>query len=155
MSVNKAILVGYVGNNPELKRFDNGGAITSFSLATSERGYKLQNGTDVPERTDWHNISVRGKLAEVIEKYVFKGSHLYVEGKIRTRSYEVNNEKRYITEIHADTIDFLSKKEEGQGANNSTANTQQQTQAQRQPKGMYEHMEEQKQQATHYDDLPF
>ena len=142
MAINKVILVGYVGNNPELKRFNNGSAIASFSLATSERGYTLQNGTQVPERTDWHNISVRGKLAEIIEKYVFKGSHLYVEGKIRTRSYEVNNEKRYITEIHADTIDFLSKKEDSQdqGTNNVNANTQQQSQTQ---------------QDSGSDDLPF
>ncbi|MCE5331212.1 MAG: single-stranded DNA-binding protein [Bacteroidales bacterium] len=112
MSVNKAILVGNVGKDPEIRYFEKDVAVANFTLATTERGYTLQNGTQVPERTEWHNIVVRRGLVEVVEKYVKKGMQLYVEGKIQTRSWEKDGIKRYITEILADNIMLLGKKPE-------------------------------------------
>ncbi|MDR2680975.1 MAG: single-stranded DNA-binding protein [Tannerella sp.] len=109
MSLNKVILIGNVGKDPDVRYFDSGSAVANFSLATSERGYKLSNGTEVPERTEWHNISVSRDRAQFVEKYVKKGSLVYVEGKIRTRNYDdKDGNKRYITEIVADRIEFYS-----------------------------------------------
>lgn len=109
MSLNKVILIGNVGKDPVVKYFDNGNAIANFSVATSERGYTLSNGTEVPERTEWHNIVANRDRAQFVEKYVKKGSMVYVEGKIRTRNYDdQTGVKRYVTEIHADRIEFFS-----------------------------------------------
>lgn len=109
MSLNKVILIGNVGKDPDVRYFDSGSAIASFPLATSERGYTLANGTVIPERTEWHNIVARRDLVSFVEKWVKKGSGLYVEGKIRTRTYDDQNGiKRYVTEIHADRIEFYS-----------------------------------------------
>lgn len=109
MSVNKVILIGNVGRDPEVRYLDSGVAVATFPLATSERGYTLQNGTQVPERTEWHNIVLWRGLAEVAEKYVHKGDRLYIEGKIRTRSYDdQNGVKRFVTEIFADNMEMLS-----------------------------------------------
>ncbi|OIP82294.1 MAG: single-stranded DNA-binding protein [Porphyromonadaceae bacterium CG2_30_38_12] len=112
MSVNKVILVGNVGKDPEVRYFDKDVAVANFSLATTDRGYTLQNGTQVPERTEWHNIVARRGLAELAEKYIKKGSQLYVDGKIQTRSWEKDGVKRYITEVVAETIQLLGKKPE-------------------------------------------
>ena len=87
MSVNKVILLGNVGQDPQVKYFDTGSAVATFRLATTDRAYTLQNGTQVPERTEWHNIVASNRLAEIVDKYVHKGDKLYLEGKIRTRSY--------------------------------------------------------------------
>ena len=96
MSLNKVILIGNVGRDPEVRYFDSGAAVANFPLATSERGYTLANGTVVPERTEWHNVVVRRDLVSFVEKWVKKGSGLYVEGKIRTRSYDdQSGVKRY------------------------------------------------------------
>lgn len=109
MSVNKVILLGNVGKDPDVRYLDTGIAVASFSLATTERGYTLQNGTQVPERTEWHNIVLWRGLAEIAEKYVKKGDKLYIEGKIKSRSYDdQQGVKRYITEIFADQMEMLS-----------------------------------------------
>ena len=109
MSLNKVILIGNVGKDPDVRYFDNGNAIANFPLATSERGYKLANGTEIPERTEWHNIVASRDRAQFVEKYVKKGSLVYVEGKIRTRNYDdKDGNKRYVTEIFADRIEFYS-----------------------------------------------
>jgi len=109
MSLNKAIIIGNVGRDPVIKYFDNGNAIANFSVATSERGYTLSNGTEVPERTEWHNIVANRDRAQFVEKYVKKGSMVYIEGKIRTRNYDdQSGAKRYVTEIHADRVEFFS-----------------------------------------------
>ncbi len=111
MSVNKVILLGNVGKDPEVKYFDSERAVATFSLATTERGYTLQNGTQVPDRTDWHNIVVSNRLAQVVDKYVHKGDKLYIEGKIRTRSYnDKSGAQRYVTEIYVDTMEMLTPK---------------------------------------------
>ncbi|MBU3854778.1 MAG: single-stranded DNA-binding protein [Candidatus Paraprevotella stercoravium] len=109
MSLNKVMLIGNVGKDPDVRYLDNGVAVASFPLATTERGYRLQNGTEVPDRTDWHNIVLWRGLAEVAEKYVHKGDKLYIEGKIKNRSYDdQNGVKRYITEIFADNMEMLT-----------------------------------------------
>ena len=116
MSVNKIILLGNVGKDPEVRYFDNGGAVANFTLATTERGYTAANGTQVPDRTEWHNIVLWRGLAEIAEKYVKKGSKIYLEGKIRTRSYDdASGNKRYVTEIWGDNMELLDRKPDAQG----------------------------------------
>ena len=103
------MLIGNVGNEPEVKYVEQGVAVGSFRLATTERGYTLQNGTQVPERTEWHNVVVWRRLAETVEKYVHKGDKLYVEGRLRYRSYDDKKGMRqYVTEIYADNMELLS-----------------------------------------------
>lgn len=109
MSLNKVILIGNVGKDPDVRYFDSGVAVANFPLATSERGYTLANGTVVPERTEWHNVVVRREQVAFVEKWVKKGSGVYVEGKIRSRSYDdQTGVKRYVTEIHADRVEFFN-----------------------------------------------
>lgn len=109
--MNKVMLIGNVGKEPEIKYVDAGVCVASVTLATTERGYKLQNGTEVPERTEWHNIVLWRGLAEIIEKYVHKGDKLFVEGQIHTRNYEDRNGvRRYVTEIWAESLEMLSPK---------------------------------------------
>lgn len=111
MSINKVILLGNVGQDPRVKYFDSGSAVATFSLATTDRAYTLSNGTHIPERTEWHNIVASNRLAEVIDKYVRKGDKLYVEGKIRTRSYaDQTGATKYITEVYIDNMEMLSPK---------------------------------------------
>lgn len=111
MSVNKVILLGNVGRDPEVRYLDTGIAVASFSLATTDRAYTLANGTQVPEKTEWHNLVLWRGLAETAEKYVHKGDKLYVEGKIRTRTYDdQSGAKRYVTEIFVDSMEMLTPK---------------------------------------------
>lgn len=116
MSVNKAILVGNVGKDPEVRYLDSGIAVATITLATTERGYTLANGTSVPDRTEWHNIVAWRGLAEIAEKYIKKGTQLYVEGKITTRKWEKDGIARYSTEIVAENIELLGKRPEGSAA---------------------------------------
>ena len=115
MSVNKAILVGNVGKDPEVRYFEKDVAVAHFTMATTERAITLANGTQVPERTEWHNIVAWRGLATLAEKYIRKGAQIYVEGKIQTRPYEKDGIKRYTTEINAETIQLLGKKPETNG----------------------------------------
>ena len=109
MSVNKVILIGNVGKDPDVRYLDSGVAVAKFSLATTERGYTLQNGTQVPDRTEWHNIVLWRGLAQTAEKYVHKGDKLYIEGKLRSRSYDdQNGVTRYVVEIYADNMEMLT-----------------------------------------------
>lgn len=109
MSLNKVQLIGNVGKDPDVRYLDNGVAVAAFPLATTERGYTLANGTQVPERTEWHNIVLWRGLAETAEKYVHKGDKLYIEGKIRSRSYDDQNGiKRYVVEIFGDNMEMLT-----------------------------------------------
>ena len=108
MSVNKVILLGNVGRDPDVRYPSQGQIVATFPLATSDRAYRTQAGTQVPERTEWHNIVMWGRNAEVAEKYVKKGNRLYIEGRLRTRNWEdKNNIKRYITEIYVDSFEML------------------------------------------------
>jgi single-strand DNA-binding protein len=107
--VNKVILVGNVGRDPEIRHLEGGVTVARFSLATSEV-YKNKEGQRV-EQTEWHNVVVWRGLADVAEKLVHKGSMLYVEGKLRTRSWEdKDHNKRYTTEIVADVMTLLNRK---------------------------------------------
>jgi len=110
MSVNKVILLGHVGKDPEVRYIDKDIAVANFTLATTERAITLANGTQVPERTEWHNIVAWRGLAKVAEKYIKKGTQIYVDGKIQTRSYEKDGIKRYTTDIIAENITLLGKK---------------------------------------------
>lgn len=107
--MNIAILKGHVGQDPKITTFDNGGKVAQFTLATTERGYKKQDGSEVPDKTDWHNCVVRRSgLAGICEQYVKKGTPLLLTGKIRTREYQDNDGKsRYITEILVDEMELL------------------------------------------------
>lgn len=109
MSVNKVILVGNVGRDPEVRHLDKGVAVARFSLATTEN-YTSKTGEKV-SNTEWHNIVAWRGLAEVVEKYVKKGSQLYIEGRLRTRDYDKDGVKHYATEINADTMQLLGKRE--------------------------------------------
>ena len=112
MSVNKVILVGNVGKDPEVRYLDKNVAVANFTLATTERGFTMQNGNLVPERTEWHNIVAWRASAEYAEKYIRKGAQLYVEGKIQTRTWEKDGIKRYTTEIYVESFQLLGKKPE-------------------------------------------
>ena len=109
MSLNKVILIGNVGRDPEIRNLSNNSVVARFSLATSER-FKLKSG-EIQDQTEWHNIVCWRGLAELAEKYIKKGSRLYIEGRIRTNSWvdKNTNEKRYTTEIHADNIILLDR----------------------------------------------
>lgn len=121
MAVNKVILVGNVGKDPEIRHLDSGIAVASFSLATSE-SYKAKNGERVTT-TEWHNIVLWRGLAEVAEKYVKKGSKLYLEGKITSRQYEKDGQTKYFTEIVANNMVMLDSKNQGGDAENQNQTT--------------------------------
>ena len=109
--MNKVMLIGNVGLDPDVRFVDQGVCVAQSRLATSERGYTLANGTDVPERPEWHNVVLWRQLAETVDKYVKKGDKLYIEGKIHTRSYEDKQGRtRYITEIWAEAMEMLTPK---------------------------------------------
>ena len=113
MSVNKVILLGHVGKDPEVRYPQAGQAVATFPLATSDRAYTTGNGAQIPERTEWHNIVMWGKNAELAEKYIKKGMQLYIEGKIRSRVWEDRNQiKRTVVEIYVDTVEFVGRKSE-------------------------------------------
>lgn len=106
-SVNKVILIGNVGNDPEVRYLDRGIAIANFNLATTERGYIMQNGTQVPDRTEWHSVVLFRNLAEWSERYLKKGMKIYVEGKLQTRKWEKDGQMRQRTEIIAEIVRVL------------------------------------------------
>lgn len=110
MGVNKVILIGNVGKDPDVRHLDSGVTVASFPLATSETYRNKEN--EKVTNTEWHNIVIWRGLAEVVEKYVKKGDPLYLEGKIRTRSYDdKDGNKKYITEIVVDNMQMLGSKQ--------------------------------------------
>lgn len=109
--MNKVMLIGNVGKEPEVRYVDQGQAVARVTLATTERGYTLQNGTQVPDRTEWHNVILWRKLAEVVDRYVHKGDKLYIEGRIHYATYDDKQGKRqHYTEIWADNMEMLTPK---------------------------------------------
>jgi len=112
MSVNKAFILGRVGKDPQVSHINDTKKV-SFSMATTDRGYTKQDGTQVPDRTEWHNIVAWRNLADVCEKYVHKGDLLYIEGKITNRSWEKDGQTRYITEIVAEVVELFPKSQNG------------------------------------------
>ena len=107
--VNKVILVGRLGKDPEVRNLDNGAVVANFSLATSE-SYKDRTTGERKEVTEWHNIVLWRGLAEIAQKYLHKGDMVYVEGKLRTRSWEKDGVTRYTTEVVADNMTMISTK---------------------------------------------
>lgn len=108
--LNKAQVIGHLGQGPKITQGRNG-VIASFSVATTEKGYTTRDGVQVPERTEWHNIVCFGRIAEVVQAYLKKGSKVFVEGKMRTRSYDdKNGVKRSIMEINAELLEMLDNK---------------------------------------------
>ena len=141
--MNTITLIGYVGKDAESRTFDNGSKVTSFTLATTERGYTLQNGDKVPDQTDWHNIVCNRHLAEFAEKWARKGQPFLITGRVRYREYTNQaGEKRYITEVIARSIEFLPSKKQDKGDT---------------PNAEADHGESQAQTMTseQVDDLPF
>lgn len=109
MSYNKVLLIGNVGKDPDVRHLESGAVVAQFTLATSER-YKDKSGA-IQELTEWHNIVCWRQLAEIAEKYISKGTQIFVEGKIRTRNWtDQSGAKRYTTEIYADNIRLLGRK---------------------------------------------
>lgn len=123
--VNKVILVGNLGKDPEVRHLDSGRAVANFSLATSE-SYKNRNGERVTN-TEWHNIVLWSPLAEIAEKFLKKGNQIYVEGKLTTRSYDDRDgNKRYITEVVGNNLTMLGGRGDdfnGGGGNSSSASS--------------------------------
>ena len=110
MSINRITLLGNVGGDPEIRTIDGGAKVATLTLATTERSYTKRDGTVIPERTEWHNIVLWRGLADIAEKYIKKGTKLYIEGPLRTRSYEDRNGvKRYVAEVYADNLELLSQ----------------------------------------------
>ena len=103
------MLIGNVGQEPEIRYVDNDVAVARLSLATTERGYTLQNGTQVPDWTDWHTVILWRKLAKIVEEYVHKGDKLYIEGRIRYVSFnDKQGARRMATEIWAENMEMLT-----------------------------------------------
>jgi len=112
MGINKVILVGNVGRDPEIKSLPSGTRLATFSLATTDRRFKDESGNP---RTEWHNLVAWGRLADIVEQYVSKGKQLYIEGQIRTRSYEQDGQKKYFTEIHIQEMELLGGRPSSDG----------------------------------------
>ncbi|CAA0233083.1 single-stranded DNA-binding protein [Tenacibaculum maritimum] len=110
-TVNKVILIGHLGDEVKMRYFEGGNAVGRFSLATNESYTNRQTGEKVIS-TEWHNLVVRNKLAEICEKYLTKGDKVYCEGRIKTRQWEQDGIKRYLTEIHVVDMSFLSTKKD-------------------------------------------
>lgn len=114
------MLIGNVGKHPEVRYIENGVCTAQVSLATTTKGYVLPNGTQIPDRTEWHNLLFWRRSAEIVEKYVRKGDKLFVEGELRTRNYtDKQGLTRYITEIWVSNMEMLTPKgqrEEAEGA---------------------------------------
>lgn len=110
--LNKAQVIGHLGQDPKIAVMDKGrGTIASFSVATTEKGFTAKDGTQIPNRTEWHNVVCFGRIADVVKNYLRKGSKVFVEGKMRTRQYEDRNGvKRSIMEINAELIEMLDSK---------------------------------------------
>lgn len=146
--VNKVILVGTCGQDPDARFLPNGNAVTTLSLATSEKWTDKQSGQPV-EKTEWHRVALFGKVAEIAAQYLRKGSQVYIEGKLQTREWEKDGVKRYTTEIIVDmrgAIQLLDKKPEGQQAprqQQAQRPAPQQNQQAAPPDGFYD------------DDIPF
>lgn len=139
-SLNRATLIGNVGKTPEVRTLQSGTKVATFSLATTESAYTAQNGQQVEARTEWHNVVAWAGLATIVERFLQQGTQVYVEGKIRYRTYDnQQGEKRYITEVVAENIVLLKK------GNDPQQPAQQQQQAAPQTQ----------QQQGKDDDLPF
>ena len=111
--MNKVMLIGNVGKEPDIHYYDAEQAVAKITLATTERGYTLKNGTQVPDRTDWHNLVFYRQLAKIVEQFVHKGDKLYVEGRLRYNTYDDKLGKRhFVTEIMVENMELLTPKQQ-------------------------------------------
>jgi single-strand DNA-binding protein len=124
MALNRCEFIGHLGKKAEVKTLEGGTKVASFSIAVTERGYTSKNGTEVPEKTTWVSIVAWRGLAEIVDRYTDKGSHVYVAGKFQSRSYEKDGVTRYMTEILAENIELLSRKPQEGQAQEASAPTQ-------------------------------
>ena len=109
--MNKVILIGNVGAEPEVRYFDQDQAVANVRLATTERGYTLANGPKVPDRTDWHNLVFYRRLAKIVEQFVHKGDKIYVDGKLQYRQYDdKKGVQRLATEVIVENLELLTPK---------------------------------------------
>lgn len=146
--VNKAILVGTVGKDPETKTFQNGGMLTQFAIATNE-SWTDKNTGEKKQNTEWHRIVTNGKLAEIAQKYVKQGMKIYIEGSIKTRQWtDQNGQDRYVTEIQCQNMQMLDSPNQGQNNQQRQNNQGQQGFQPRQQNGGYN-------QQPDPDDLPY
>jgi single-strand DNA-binding protein len=122
-TINKVILIGNLGDDIKMHYFDDKNSVGRFPIATSESYTNKTTGEKVTT-TDWHNIVVRNKLAEICEKYLSKGDKVYVEGKLKNRQWEQDGVKRYSTEVQVHEMTFLSTKKNAENSNTSAANIQ-------------------------------
>ncbi|HDS1744250.1 single-stranded DNA-binding protein [Pseudomonas sp. M2] len=166
--INKVILVGTCGQDPEVRYLPNGNAVTNLSLATSESWNDRQTGQKV-EKTEWHRVVLFGKVAEIAGEYLRKGSQCYIEGKLKTREWEKDGIKRYSTEVHVDingTMQLLGGRQDSQGGGQQQQQRppQQQRQQRQQPRQQHSYNQndnygQQSQQAAppdnFDDDIPF
>lgn len=158
--VNKVILVGTCGHDPEVRYLPNGTAMTSLSLATSEQWTDKQTGQKV-ERTEWHRVSMFGKVAEIAGEYLRKGSQVYIEGKLQTREWEKDGIKRYATEVIVDmqgTMQLLGGRPQSDNQQAQQPGRQQNQQQQRQQQQRPQQDAQQRQQGAPPggdDDIPF
>lgn len=139
-TINKVILIGNLGDDVKMHYFDGGNSIGRFPIATSETYTNKQTGEKITN-TDWHNIVVKNKLAEICEKYLTKGDKIYIEGKLKNRQWEQDGVKRYATEVHVTEMTMLSNKK-----NENSTMPQQNQQPNSAPKTMMQEED---------DDLPF
>lgn len=115
-SVNQATVIGFLGEDPKIVTAKNGRKLATFSVATTEKGYTSKEGIAYPDRTEWHSIILWGRLAEVAEKFLRKGSCAYVQGKLRTRAYDdKQGVKRFITEIEGEAMQLLDRRPDAAG----------------------------------------
>lgn len=122
--MNKVMLIGNVGKEPDVRYYEADQAVAQVSLATTEKGYTLPNGTQIPDRTEWHNLVFYRSLAKIVEKYVHKGDKLYVEGKIRYRFYDdKQGKRRFVTEIYVDNMELLTPKSASTHATDASTST--------------------------------
>lgn len=147
--VNKVILVGRLGKEPEVRNLDNGTAVANFAIATSE-SYKDKTTGEKKETTEWHNIVLWRGLAEIAQKYVHKGDLVYIEGKLRTRSWEKDGVTRYTTEIVADNMTMLGSRGGSGGGSSSGGGDYSSRPAERTSAGSYSAPPD-----NSTDDLPF
>lgn len=165
--INKVILVGTCGRDPEIRYLPNGTAVANVSLATSESWNDRQSGQKV-EKTEWHRVVLFGKVAEIAGEYLRKGSQCYIEGKLKTREWEQDGIKRYATEVNVDingTLQLLGGRPDNQGGGQQYQQRQPQQQRQQQPRQQYQQRQapqQQNQQGTNGpdyesfdDDIPF
>ena len=155
MSLNKIMLIGNVGQDPKVRAFEGGRKIATMTLATTDKGYTLQNGTQVPDRTEWHNLVLSDRLADVAEKYVRKGDKLYVEGKLKCRTYDSKGVRMYAWDVQVQNMEMLTTKAERQQTQQVAPQPQPQPQYQPQPQPQVSPQPQPQPTAVQQPEMPF